>query len=187
MKIKAGEIGNGQTIKHDGRILKILEKHEITPGRRSAITRLQTIDIHTGNKYELRMSPDDYVEQYGIYNTSHIYSYNDGSNYIFMNQNSYEEISVPNKYVDEEKSKFLAPEQTVDLGLDEDGNFVTIAWPTKVTVKVKYAPVSQKNASVDDRKRVELENGAYVVTPGYVKTGDTLIINLDTMDFISRA
>lgn len=188
MKVRAGEIHLGQTIKHHNKILKIVDKQEITPGRRAAILHLNTIDVHSGHKLDLRMSPDDDLEQYSIYNTPHILSYHDERNgqFVFLNQKTFEEVNVPENLIDENKSKFLTNEQVIDLGLDEDGNFVTIIWPIKVTAVVKYAPAAQRNASVDDRKRVELENGAFIITPGYVKEGDKLIINMETMEFVGR-
>jgi elongation factor P len=186
MKIKAGDARKGQVLDYNNSKLEVLEITHITPGRRAAIIHLSCINILKNTKYDIRCSPEDDLEQIMIYNTPFIYSYNNGDGFVFMNTKSYEELIVPNEAFEENKSKFLVPEQEVIIGLDEESNFVNIIWPIKVNAKVKFAPPNQKNASSDDKKRITLENGAEFVVPGYVKEGDEIIINLENMEFVGR-
>lgn len=184
--MKAGDIRKGHVIAYNHSKLEVVEVQNITPGRRAAIVQLSLFDIIKNTKYDIRCSPDDDLEQISIYNTSHVYSYDGDKAFVFMNTNTFEEVIVPYSKLDANKSKFLVPEQEVLLGLDEDGNFVTMIWPQKVVAKVKSAPPNQKSASSDDKKRVMLENGVEIVVPGYIKEGEEIIINLTNLEFTSR-
>lgn len=186
MKIKAGDVRKGHILEHNNTKLQVVEITHITPGRRSAIVHISCCDLFKGTKCDLRCVPDEDLVQVAIYNTPHIYSYDNGEAFVFMNLKTYEEVIVHHESLDKDKSKFLIPEQEVLLGLDEDGIFVNMVWPIKVFAIVKSAPPNQKNASSDDKKRVILENGVGLVVPGYVKEGDEIIINLDSLEFVSR-
>jgi elongation factor P len=186
MKIKAGSVRKGHIIIYNNNKVEVTETTHITPGRRSAIVHIYATDIFKNTKHDIRCTPEDEFEQISIYNTPHVYSYNNGEAFIFMNTKNYEEVLIPNESLDEEKSKFLVAEQEIFLGLDEDGQYVNIVWPIKTIAKVKSAPPNQKNASSDDKKRVILENGANLIVPGYVKEGDEIIINLESMEFVGR-
>lgn len=186
MKIKAGDVRRGHILQHNGNKFEVVEVTNITPGRRAAIVHIEMFNILTHTKGEMRCSPDDDVEQISIYNTPHIYSYDNGKDFIFMNTKTYDEVIIPHQQLEESKRKFLLPEQEISLGLDEEGNFVHVVWPQKVTVTVKSAPPTQKHASSDDRKRVILDNGVGIVVPGYIKEGDSIIINLNNLEFVSR-
>jgi elongation factor P len=186
MKIKAGDVRKGHVIIHNNSKLEVVEISHITPGRRAAIIHISSFDIVKGTKNDIRCSPEDDLEILFIYNTPHIYSYDSGDSFVFMNTKTYEEVRVPHSSLEKEKSKFLIGEQEILLGLDEEGNYINIIWPVKVTALVKSAPPNQKNASSDDKKRVILENGAAIVVPGYVKEGDEIIVNLESLEFVSR-
>lgn len=186
MKIKASEIRKGNVILLNNQKYEVENISNITPGRRAAIVQISLFNIINFQKQEIRCSPEEDLIQINIYNKLHIFNYKNDKEFIFINSENYNQIAIPIDIIDEKKSKFLIPEQEIYLGLDEDDNFVNIVWPIKVTLKVKSAPPSQKNASSDDRKRVVLDNDETIVTPGYIKEGDEIIINLETFDFIGR-
>jgi elongation factor P len=186
MKIKAGDLKKGHIIDYNNKKLEVAEVSHITPGRRAAIVQLCLYDIIKNTKHEIRCSPDDDLQQIAIYNIIHIYMYDNGEGFVFLNKVTYDQVIVPYEELNEQKRKFLVPEQEVQLGLDNVGNFVTIIWPQKVIAIVESTPPTQKNASSDDKKKAILTNGISIIVPGYVKEGEEIIINLTNLEFVGK-
>jgi len=82
---------------------------------------------------------------------------------------------------------FLKQNTDVDL-LMFDGDIIGITLPIKMSFKITEAPPSTKgNTAQGGTKQVTLENGAIVNAPLFVDTGDTIIVNTETGDYVSRA
>ena len=114
------------------------------------------------------------------------YLYADDTEAVFMDGRSFEQVEVPIGLV-EDALDLLTSDASVYVLLYEE-KAIGVRLPPKVTLKVTYAEEATGGNTVGQAKKMaELETGAKVLVPVFVKTGDTIIVDTDTKTYVSRA
>lgn len=114
------------------------------------------------------------------------YLYNDGNLYTFMDNGSYEQVSVGKSEI-AESLPYLKEGLDVTVVMHE-GNALTIALPQKIQYKVAYTESANKGdtASGNVLKEAELDNGLKMKVPAFINTGDEILINTDEGAYVER-
>jgi elongation factor P len=103
-----------------------------------------------------------------------------------MNNENFEQFSLPLEQIGD-KLKFLKEGTDVDV-LYFQGRPVTLKLPIKIALKVTSAPPGVKgNSAGNVTKIVELETGSQLNVPMFINEGDTILVNTDTEEYVSRA
>ncbi len=114
------------------------------------------------------------------------YLYQDGDELVFMDGDTFEQMTVPLDLV-REQHKLLKESLSVYI-LMYDEKPIGVRLPDKVTLQVAQAEDADGGNTVGQaRKMVELETGHSLLVPLFVKTGDSLIIDTASMSYFSRA
>ena len=94
MNININEIKNGMTIIIDGKLCLIEEFQHVKPGKGSAFMKMKLRNLRTGALVEETYNTNIKIERARVERLPMQYLYNDGSNYVFMNNETYEQLEL---------------------------------------------------------------------------------------------
>jgi len=179
------QIKAGKTIILDEQPHLVLTNEHSKMGRAGAVMRTKLKNLITGAMFDKTFQGADKVDEAELEKSKAQFLYKEGDLLEFMNMESYEQFSLPQKILGE-TSQFLLEGVEVDV-LSFNDTPIHIELPIKVTLTVTDAPPNIKGdtASGGD-KLVTVETGANITTPLFVKVGDKIIINTQTGSYSGR-
>lgn len=180
------DIKNGMTIKHDGVIYQVIEFQHVKPGKGSAFVRTKLKDLKAGTTREITFNAGIKIERAEVVKSELLYLYAAGDKYVFMDNNTYEQMELPAKMLEEEK-KFLKENMTVEV-MNYNGEIIGITLPEKVSYKVISAEEAVKgNTTSGALKDVTIETGYTLKAPLFISEGEEIIVNTKDGKYSSRA
>lgn len=183
--IKAGSIRKGMYILFKNAPHLVTKTDFLSPGKGSALMRVKLKSVISTGTTDFSFKSSESVEEVDVSSMQMQYLYLDGDELVFMNSGTFEQLSVPLDLVGEQ-SKLLVEEQQIYVLMYEDKP-IGVRLPDKMKLKVTLAEDADGGNTVGQaRKMVELETGLKILAPLFVKTGDTLIIDVATMSYLSR-
>ncbi len=175
----ANDLRRGAVVKVDGELYVVVNYFHGKYGRRGAYVKLKLRNLEKGGVVEKTFSPDDYLEDVEIDVRNANFSYRDGDNFVFLDNETYEQIFVPSDVVGEVE-KFLKEGMDVNILLYE-GNPVAVEPPLTVELEVVETDAGLKGDTVSGgSKPAKLETGLVVKVPLFVQIGD--VVKVDTRD-----
>lgn len=186
MNININDIKNGMTIIMDGNLSQIIEFQHVKPGKGPAFVRIKLKNLRTGSIVEDTYNTNLKVEKAHIDKMPMQYLYQDGSNYVFMNTQTYDQIDVPESKLENEK-KFLkeGTEITIDF---YEGEIIGITLPEKIEFEVvDTEPAVKGNTTNNAMKDATIETGYVVKVPLFINQGEKIIISTKDGKYSSRA
>jgi len=184
--IQATEIRPGTLIIFEKGLWRAMTVQHITPGNWRGMVQVKMRNIQTGSQTEHRFGSGDKVEKASLETHEMEYLYSDSQGHHFMNNESYEQLTLAEDVIGE-SMKYLLPNTTIEVDFYE-GNPVGIELPTIVTLKVVDTQPSMKGATASaSYKPARMETGLEVNVPQFIQVGD--VLNIDTRDnsYIERA
>ena len=183
--INVNDFKTGQTINYDGNLYQVLEFQHVKPGKGAAIVKAKLKNLRTG-------SITDYSFNAGIkVPTAHVekqqmqFLYSDGDNYSFMNMESYEQVELNKKQIEEE-AKFLKEGLEVTIIFFE-GEMLGIELPEKIDFKItKTEPAIKGNTATNATKDAIIETGMLVKVPLFIDEGEEIIVSTKDGKYVSR-
>lgn len=184
-EIKAGVIRKGMYLSFKNQPHVVTKTDFVSPGKGSAFMRVKLKNVVSGSVQEFTYKSNESVEELDVSSMEMQFLYADSSEVVFMNNRSYEQVAVPRDLI-EDKVDLLTPEISCYI-LFYDEKALGVNLPPKVTLKVVEAQDAAAGNTVGQaRKPVVLETGLEVLAPVFVKVGDSLIIDTDTKQYVSR-
>lgn len=186
MAISTADFKNGLTIEVDGAIWRILEFQHVKPGKGGAFVRSKLKNLRTGAVQEKTFRAGAKMEQAPISTSKMQYLYADGDARVFMDMESYEQVSVPSNQI-EEQLNYL--QENMEVSLVQYGNEVLgVEVPNTVTLTVTSTEPGIKGSTASGgSKPATMDTGLVVQVPFFVNEGDKLTINTQDGSYISRA
>ncbi len=183
--ITARQLKAGFVIELDKRLYIIMTAQHIKPGKGGAFVRAKMKNLQSGSIIEKTLRPQDSFPQAFIETKKMQYLYKDNSAYHFMNQATYEQISVKNDLIGE-NSKFLKDGMEITASFHKD-LIIAVTLPAFVALKVTYTePGIKGDTAKGGSKPATLETGAVVRVPLFINTDDIIRIDTRTGDYASR-
>jgi elongation factor P len=184
--IKGGNIRKGSYILFKNQPHLVTRTEFVSPGKGSAFMRAKLKSVKTEATQEFTFKSVEPVEELDISSKEMQFLYMDGEEVVFMDPRTFEQISIAKSLI-EDKVGFLTPDITVYIMFYND-DAIGVRFPMNVKLKVTYAEDATAGNRVNaPKKPVTLETGMEVQAPLFVKTGDVLIIDTETCEYISRA
>lgn len=184
--MKATEIRRGNVIKYENVTGTVLDVSHRTPGNKRGFVQVKYRDIESGNMHNAKISSTENVERVMLDNRPYQFLYPENENYIFMDNETYEQISL-HKDLLEGVIPYLIDNGEVSLCM-LDGKPVAVELPPSVVLTVvetdEVARGDTANAVTKDAKT---ETGLVVKVPAYIKNGDKLKVKTETGEFQERA
>lgn len=183
--VNGGNLKKGLYIKFRSEPYQVVSTQFVSPGKGSAFTRAKIRQVKNGNTIEFTFKSSENIEVLDIASRELTYSYHDEEMVAFMDMRTYEQFEVPRALVDDGVN-YLTPEVKVYVLFYEDKP-IGINLPPKVTLKVIEAPEAIKGDRVTaGKKPVVMETGLVVQAPIFVKSGESLIVDTATGEYVSR-
>ncbi len=184
--INAQDIKNGTCIRMDGRLYFCVEFLHVKPGKGNTFMRTKLKDVVDGRVLERRFNIGEKLEDVRVERRPYQYLYTEGTDDIFMNQETYEQIPISKELVT--GSDFMKEGDIVEVVSDASTETVLYAeMPVKTVLKITYTePGIKGDTATNTLKPATVETGATVRVPLFVNEGD--FIEVDTRDgsYISR-
>jgi elongation factor P len=176
---------NGMTLDLDGVLWNIVEFQHVKPGKGGAFVRSKLKNVLTGQVVERTFNAGVKVDTANVDKREMTYLYQDGSDYVFMDTETYDQIHVPPAAVGEAKD-YLLENTNATVAMHGD-TVLYIELPASVELEITYTePGIQGDRSTGGTKPATLETGATVQVPLFINQGEK--IKVDTRDgrYISR-
>lgn len=184
--ISSNEFRNGVTIEMDGDVFQVIEFQHVKPGKGSAFVRTKLRNVKTGAVLDKTFNAGEKVNRALIESSEAQYLYRDGDLYTFMDNATFEQFSVPASVLGSALN-FLKDNMTITLDRYQ-GDIIGVALPNSVVLRVdETEPGIKGDTAAGGTKPAKLETGHTVRVPLFINTGDELIIDTRTGEYISRA
>ncbi|WPC72995.1 elongation factor P-like protein YeiP [Vibrio porteresiae] len=186
---KASELKKGLAIISSGKTLLIKDIEVTTPGGRggSKIYKLRCTDLTTGARVDERYKSDDFLDTVEMNKRSVSFSYVDGDDQIFMDNEDYSQFTFKTADLEDELL-FITDEIKGMQVVLVDGKAVALELPASVEMVIEETDPSMKGASASARtKPARFATGLVVQVPEYIASGERVVINTAERKFMSRA
>ena len=184
--VSAGDFRNGVTIEYNGNVCQIIEFQHVKPGKGAAFVRTKLKDIINGGVTEHSFRPTEKFPQARVDRKDMQYLYQDGDLYNFMDNESYEQISLTGEVVGD-SLKFVKENETVKVN-SYNGNVFAVEPPLFVELEITDTePGFKGDTATGATKPATVETGATVNVPLFVEIGNVIKIDTRTGEYLSRA
>ena len=180
------EIRNNAVLLHKGKRMKVLEFQHVKPGKGGAFVRTKLKDIQTGKIIDETFNAGARIEIIRVEVKPMQYLYNDGDFFIFMDNKTYDQITVSESTINRRKD-FLVAGMNVDLLFDSQ-EILDVRIPAHVVLQVTDTePGFKGNTATGATKPATLETGFIIQVPLFVSSDDKIKIDTRTGRYIERA
>jgi elongation factor P len=170
---------------NDGQLYSVVNHELNTPGNWRAILQLKLKNLKTGSITMNRVRPEDKVEQAYLDKRPMQYLYQEGSDFVFMDQETFDQITLSKDWVGEQI--LYLKENDVAQVTFYDGKPLFLDLPGTVELKVVETEPSVKGATAAAQyKPATLETGLKITVPSFVGVGEMISIDTRTGDYLSR-
>ena len=184
--ISATQIRKGMVIIHNNEPYRVVNFRFTMSGRGSNTIPAKLRNIITGAQAEVRFRSEDKIEKAFISETDYEFLYQDGDEYWFMNNETYEQISLKKNEI-EDVIGYLLPNQACKVQMYK-GSPIGVSLPNSVELNIIETEPSIKGATASGnvQKSAKLETGITIQVPMFVQQGDRVIINTETGEYQGR-
>ena len=183
--IKAGAIEKGMCILIKEEPYLVAEREFVNPGKGSAFVRLKLKNIRSGQVLKQVMKTPETVEDVSVEDKLCQYLYNDGENFHFMDNENFEQFTIPVESF-EDIVLFLKEGESYKVVMWDDKP-IDIKIPYKVVFIVTSAEEGLKGDTVTGAtKTVTLETGLKIKVPIFIKEGEKVLVNTETKEYVER-
>lgn len=183
--VSAGDFRNGLTIEYEGNVFQVIEFQHVKPGKGAAFVRTKLKNIKSGGVVEKTFRPTEKCPQAHIERKEMQYLYNDGTFYVFMDVETYDQINLTDDQVGD-TLKFVKENENVKI-LSHKGDVFSLEPPLFVELEItETEPGFKGDTSTGATKPAIVETGAQVAVPLFVEIGDVIKIDTRTGEYLSR-
>ncbi|MEK6727311.1 MAG: elongation factor P [Candidatus Omnitrophota bacterium] len=186
MALSINEIKSGVTVLVDGDVYMVIETQHVKPGKGAAFVRAKMRDLKRGNIQEKTFRGDEKIEEAYVEERKLQYSYVSGEMYHFMDQENFEEVTISQDYIGDNK-KFLKDNLEV-LGYFYKNDTLNINLPNFIEVIITHTePGIKGDTAKSGTKPAQIETGATIQVPLFINTGDKIKVDTRTGAYVERA
>jgi len=185
-KISGNEIRPGLMIEYDGGLWAVVKTVTVKPGKGPAYNQAELKNVRDGRKLNNRFSTDERVEEVKLEFRDFQYLYRDGDDLVFMNSESFEQMTLAADFVGE-RAAFLQDNMQVTLRMHEEAP-ISIKLPDQVVLEIVEAdPVIKGQSASSSYKRAKLENGLDILVPPFITAGERVVVDTNEVTYLRRA
>jgi len=185
MKIYASEIRVGMLIEYKDDLWQVLKTQHVKPGKGGAFAQVEMKSVNKNTKLNERFRSSESVEKAALDEIKFDYLYEDETDYHFMNPKSYEQINIKKEIIGE-KGKMLTENLEVSISFYNEQP-LTVELPNQITCTIETTDVALKGQTVSSSyKPATLDNGINIQVPPFIDSGDKIIVDTRTMEYIKK-
>ena len=177
--ITTADFKNGIGLRIKDKVVTIVEFQHVKPGKGGAFVRYKTKDIKTGRVVENTCNAGTKFESVMLSTREMQYLYNDGNDFIFMDNETYEQVPVPEDFIGD-NAKWLKENDEATL-LYAGDELISLEPQMFVELEVTHTePGFKGDTATNTLKPATLETGKEVQVPTFIEIGD--VLQIDTRD-----
>ena len=185
MKILGNEIKPGMIIEHRNDLWSVLKAQHVKPGKGGAFNQVELKSVKKGTKLNERFRSSDSIERAVLDEKKFNFLYEDENNCHFMDQTNFEQIAI-NKSLLGEKNKLLKENMEVNVHFYED-QALSVDLPSSVELTITNTDATIKGQTASSSyKPATLENGINIMVPPFINSGDKIILDTSTLEYIKK-
>jgi elongation factor P len=180
------DLKNGMVLNLDGQLWTVVEFQHVKPGKGGAFVRTRLKNVLSGKVVDKTFNAGVKVDTATVDKRTMQYLYSDGEDFVFMDMQSYDQITVPAATVGD-ASHFMLENQEAVVGLHE-GSPLFVELPASVALTVTYTePGLQGDRSTGGTKPATLETGHQIQVPLFITQGETVKVDTRDGSYLGRA
>ena len=180
------DIRNNAVIIFKSKRMKVIEFQHVKPGKGGAFVRTKLKDIQSGKIIDHTFNSGAKVEFIRVEAKEMQYLYLDGENFVFMDNDSYEQLFVNKDIISDDKNYLIAG-MNVDILFDVD-EILDVRIPAHVVLKIEETePGFKGNTATGASKPAKVETGYELNVPLFINEDDKIKIDTRTGEYVERA
>jgi translation elongation factor P len=180
------DLKNGMTLNLDGGLWTVVEFQHVKPGKGGAFVRTKLKNVTSGKVVDRTFNAGVKVDVATVDRREMQYLYREGSDFVFMDTQDYDQPRIPADVVGD-AANYLLEEQTVTVAFNE-GTPLYVDLPAAVELTISQTdPGVQGDRSTGGTKPATLETGATIQVPLFISTGEKIKVDTRTGQYLGRA
>ena len=185
MKISAVEVKPGMIIEHKNDYWNVLKAQHVKPGKGGAFNQVELKSITKGTKLNERFRSSETIEKAELEEKKFNFLYLDDDNCHFMDNKTFEQISIPKSLTDE-KFKLLKENLEVTISF-MDEKPISLDLPNNIECLVNITDAAIKGqTAASSYKPATLDNGIKINVPPFIESGDKIILDTRTLEYVKK-
>lgn len=181
----SNDLKNGLVLNIDGQLWTVIEFQHVKPGKGPAFVRSKLKNVLTGKVVERTFNAGVKVETASVDKREMNYLYNDGSGFVFMDNENYEQMTLSEEIVGDGKNYLL--ENQVAVVAVYEGNPIYVELPANVVLEITYTePGLQGDRSSGGNKPATLETGLQIQVPLFIEQNVKVRVDTRTGEYLGR-
>ena len=186
MKVNGNTIKPGNVIEHKNGLWVATKTSHVKPGKGGAFAQIELRNLKDGSKLNERFRSSENVEKVILEETPHVFLYQENNNLIFMNNQTFEQITVNIDMVGDQAA-FLQDGMSVIINLYNE-NPVSIIMPDNCVEEIIEADAAIKGQTVSSSfKPAILKNGVKVMVPSHIEVGTKIVVRPSDGTYVEKA
>ena len=186
MKISGVDIRPGNIIEYEGGIWRAVKIQHTQPGKGGAYMQVEMKNLIDGRKTNVRFRSAETVERVRLDTKDFQFLYHDGDMLVFMDKESYEQVSLPEDLIGE-PAAFLQDGMAVIMELHEDRP-ISVQLPDQIEATIVEADAVVKGQTASSSyKPAILDNGVRVMVPPHISSGTRIVVDTYSREYVRRA
>jgi elongation factor P len=185
MKIYASEIRVGMLVEYKDDLWQILKTQHVKPGKGGAFAQVEMKSVNKNTKLNERFRSSESVEKASLDENKFNYLYEDEMDYYFMDPKSYEQINIKKEVIGE-KGKMLTENLEVSISFYNEKPLI-VELPNHVKCTIETTDVALKGQTVSSSyKPATLDSGINIQVPPFIDSGDKVLVDTRTMEYVKK-
>ena len=185
MKISGNEIRVGMLLEYKNDLWLVLKTQHVKPGKGGAFAQVEMKSVNKNTKLNDRFRSSDTLEKASLDEIKFNFLYEDETNYYFMNPKTFEQINIKKDNIGE-KGKMLTENLEVNINFYNEKP-LSVDLPNQIKCKIETTDVALKGQTVSSSyKPATLTNGMNIQVPPFIESGDEIIIDTRTIEYIKK-
>ena len=185
MKINAGEIRVGMLLEFKNDLWQVLKTQHVKPGKGGAFAQVEMKSLNKNTKLNERFRSSETVDKASLEEIKFNYLYDDETDYFFMNPESFDQINIKKEIVGN-KGKMLSENLEVTINFHNETP-LGVNLPNQIKSKIETTDVALKGQTVSSSYKPEtLDNGLSIQVPPFIESGDEIIVDTRTIEYVKK-
>jgi elongation factor P len=179
------DLKNGLVLNLDGQLWSVVEFQHVKPGKGGAFVRTKLKNVLSGKVVDKTFNAGTKVDTATVDKRDMQYLYKDGTDFVFMDMNTYDQLHVPAATVGT-AANFLLENQEAIVAVHE-GTPLYVELPTSVVLEITYTePGLQGDRSTGGTKPATVQTGYEIQVPLFLETGTKVKVDTRSGDYLGR-
>ena len=181
----SNDLKNGMVLNIEGQLWAVVEFQHVKPGKGAAFVRSKLKNVLTGKVVDRTFNAGVKIETANVDKRNMTYLYNDGDGFIFMDADTFDQVSLSEATVGDAVN-YLLENQEATVAMHE-GNPIYVELPASVVLEITYTePGLQGDRSSGGTKPATVETGLQIQVPLFVDNGTRVRVDTRTGDYLGR-